>query len=62
MASLRSQRTGHELCQRQSLLVVLIGDPVALLHEIAIHVSDERDRTTKADAAQLQEVERKLGK
>src|SRR5437667_280699 len=59
---LRSQRTGHELRQRESFLVVLIGDPVTLLHQIAIHVSDQRDRTTEADAAQLQEVERKLGK
>ncbi len=33
---------------------------MALLDEITVHVSDERDRTTKADAAQLQEVARKL--
>src|SRR5439155_18942910 len=57
---LRGQRTGHELRQRQSFLVVLVADPVALLDEIAIHVTDERDRTTKADAAELQEVARKL--
>src|SRR5437016_12883285 len=49
------------LRQRQSFLVILVGDPVAPLHEIAIHVSDERDRTTKAHAAQFQEIERKLG-
>ena len=58
---LRSQRTGHELRQRQSFLVVVVGDPMALLDEIAIHVSNERYRTTEANAAQLEEVERKLG-
>ena len=58
---LRRQWARHELRECQSFFVVGIGDPPAFFDEIPIHVSDERDGTAKADAAQLQEVKRELG-
>src|SRR5262249_30794544 len=53
---LRRERTGSELRQRQALDVVLLGDPAALLDEIALHVAGQRDRPAEAERAEPQEV------
>src|SRR6266850_65530 len=57
---LRRQRTGHELGERQSLLVIGLRDPLALLHQVAVHIADERDRAAEADGAELRHVLDKL--
>src|SRR2546426_5652034 len=53
---LRSQRTGHQLRERQALLVVRFRDPLALLHQIPMHVADERDRAAEPDRSELGHV------
>ena len=53
---LRSQRTGHQLRERQALLVVRFRDPLALLDEITVHVTHERDRASEPDRSELGHV------
>src|SRR5205807_1786762 len=50
------ERPGHGLADREALLELGLGEPSAILDEIALHVPDERDRATEAAAAELQEV------
>ena len=44
---LGGQRTGHDLGERQSELVLLVVDPLPALHQIALHVADQRYRPPK---------------
>ena len=53
---LRRQRTRHDLGEGESKLVLLVVDPVVAFDEIALHVADEGNGSTKADRAQLEEV------
>ena len=57
---LGGEGSGRELRQREALAVLLGCEPSALLHQIALHVSDERDRSSKAGGAEPQEVEQQL--
>ena len=38
------------------------ADPVALLHQVSIHLADQRERAAKADGAELQRVKHQLSK
>jgi hypothetical protein len=44
-----------KLGKGQPFLVIALGNPVALLDEVPMHVSDERNRTAEADRAELEE-------
>jgi hypothetical protein len=62
MASWGGQRSRRKLRQGQAVLIVCFGDPVALLDEIAMHISDQGNGTTKTERAELQCVENNLSK
>ena len=48
---LRGQGPGRELRERQRLHVLVLGEPPAALHQVALHVADEGDRAAEAEAA-----------
>src|SRR5207237_3405337 len=53
------ERAGGELRKGEALLVLLRVDPAALLHQVLLHVSGERNRPAEPQCAQPQEVEEK---
>src|SRR5207248_7384445 len=57
---LRCERSGLQLRERKSLEVVLPGEPAAILYEIALHVSGERNGSAKAEGAESQEVQKQV--
>jgi hypothetical protein len=52
---LRGQRAGHRLTQGDAVEEVRAVDPLAALHQVALHVADGGDRATEPDHAQPQE-------
>jgi hypothetical protein len=48
---LRRKRTRHQLREGEALLVVGIGNPLARIHQVSMHVTGERDRPSKAERA-----------
>src|SRR5947208_13992185 len=57
---LRGERPRRELRKGQSFTVILLGNPLALLNEIAMHVTDQRDRAAETESAQAQRVQDEL--
>ena len=53
---LSGQRTGRQLCQRQSLNIVFLADPLALIHKILLHVPGKRDWSAETYRTQPQEI------
>ncbi len=53
---LRGERPRCELRKGQPFAVILLGNPLALLHEIAMHVAHQRDRAAEAESAKAQRV------
>src|SRR5437588_5735350 len=53
------ERAGGELRKGEALLVLLRVDPAALLHQVLLHVSGERNRPAEPQRAEPQEVEEK---
>src|SRR5947208_2715072 len=41
----------------QTIKIVLLADPLSLVHQVFLHVTNERNRPAKANAAQLQEIQ-----
>jgi len=54
------ERTRGELREREPLLVVVWRDPPTLVHDIALHVARERDRSAEPPRAELEEVENEI--
>src|SRR5207247_4339375 len=54
------ERAGGKLREREPLLVVVRRDPATLVHEVALHVTRERDRSAEPQRAELEEVEDEL--
>ena len=54
------ERAGGKLREREPLLVVVWRDPPTLVHEIALHVASERDRSAEPQRAELEEVSDEL--
>jgi hypothetical protein len=53
---LRRGRPGHRLREPEPLAVLGLGEPLALLDEIALHVPNERDRSTEPRGTEPKEV------
>jgi len=49
---LRGQGAGHGLAERNPVEEVLLGDPAARLHQVALHIADHRDRPAEPERAQ----------
>src|SRR5581483_1157773 len=54
---LRRERARGELREREAFAVVGLGEPAPVLDEVAMHVADERDRSTEPGRAEAEEVE-----
>ncbi len=57
---LGGKRARHQLRQRHALLVVTFGNPATPLDEVAVHVADQRDRSTEAPGAEREHVAHEL--
>ena len=55
-AELGGQRAGSELGKCEPFAVFFFGDPLPLLYEVAVHVADQGDGTTKAEGAEFEKV------
>jgi hypothetical protein len=53
---LRGQWSRRELRQSKAFHVVLAADPVSRVNQVLLHVTGERNRSTKPDRTQPQEV------
>src|SRR5881398_1484595 len=53
------ERARGELRKGEALLVLLRVDPAALVHQVLLHVSGERNRPAEPQGAKPQEVEEK---
>src|SRR6185312_12006089 len=57
---LRSERTRHQLRQREPFFVIRLRNPTTSIDEIAVHVTDQRDRTAETQSPELQYVHDEL--
>jgi len=57
---LRCERSRRELRKRQPFEVVLLRDPAAILDQVALHVTGERDRAAESERAEAEEVEEQI--
>ena len=53
---LGGQRSRRELGERQSLHVLVPGEPAPLLDQVPLHVADQRHRSPEAQAPEVEEV------
>ena len=51
-ATEEQRKAAVELCQREPLFVVFLRDPAAFVHQIALHVTRERDRPAEPQRAE----------
>ena len=54
------QGTRHQLGQGEPFLVVAFRDPAPLLHEVAVHVADQRDWSAEPPGAEAHHVAHQL--
>ena len=59
-ADLNREWPGQRLTDRDRLAHLLLADPAAAVDQLALHLTDERDGSAKAEQTETKEVEYKL--
>src|SRR5437870_1633592 len=60
IASCAASGPGGQLCQCETLRVILLRKPLPIFHEVALHVSRKRDRAAEAERSEMKEIEEEL--
>src|SRR6202035_2175180 len=60
-ADLDRERAGQRLADRDRLAHLLLGEPLLVGYELALHLTDQRDRPAEAEQAEAEEVGRHPG-